>query len=234
MNPLLKKVLTLAFASASALSMNAESDWADLQRYDADNQRIINNPDKIENLVVFIGNSITDYWASLRPQFFSDNNFVGRGISGQTTYQFLVRFRSDVVALNPKAVVINGGINDIAQNNYIYNEDTTFGNIVSMAEIAKANGIKVILTSLLPSNSCYWRLDIKEVADKVASLNARIKEYAQQQGYPYIDYYSQMISQPDRGIISAYSNDGVHPTIEGYIIMEQIAKPIIEQTLKNK
>lgn len=219
MNPLLKKVLTLAFASASALSMNAESDWADLQRYDADNQRIINNPDKIENLVVFIGNSITDYWASLRPQFFSDNNFVGRGISGQTTYQFLVRFRSDVVALNPKAVVINGGINDIAQNNYIYNEDTTFGNIVSMAEIAKANGIKVILTSLLPSNSCYWRLDIKEVADKVASLNARIKEYAQQQGYPYIDYYSQMISQPDRGIISAYSNDGVHPTIEGYIVV---------------
>ena len=234
MNPLLKKVLTLAFASASALSMNAESDWADLQRYDADNQRIINNPEKIENLVVFIGNSITDYWASLRPQFFSDNNFVGRGISGQTTYQFLVRFRSDVVALNPKAVVINGGINDIAQNNYIYNEDTTFGNIVSMAEIAKANGIKVILTSLLPSNSCYWRLDIKEVADKVASLNARIKEYAQQHGYPYINYYSQMISQPERGIIPAYSKDGVHPTIEGYIIMEQIAKPIIEQTLKNK
>ncbi|MBR6745919.1 MAG: SGNH/GDSL hydrolase family protein [Muribaculaceae bacterium] len=234
MNPLLKKLLTLALASMYSLSMNAESDWANLQRYDADNQRIINNPEKIENLVVFIGNSITDNWASLRPQFFSDNNFIGRGISGQTTYQFLVRFRSDVVALNPKAVVINGGINDIAQNNYIYNEDTTFGNIVSMAEIAKANGIKVILTSLLPSNSCYWRLDIKEVADKVASLNARIKEYAQQQGYPYIDYYSQMISQPDRGIISAYSNDGVHPTIEGYIIMEQIAKPIIEQTLKNK
>ena len=234
MNPLLKKLLTLALASMYSLSMNAESDWANLQRYDADNQRIINNPEKIENLVVFIGNSITDNWASLRPQFFSDNNFIGRGISGQTTYQFLVRFRSDVVALNPKAVVINGGINDIAQNNYIYNEDTTFGNIVSMAEIAKANGMKVILTSLLPSNSCYWRLDIKEVADKVASLNARIKEYAQQQGYPYIDYYSQMISQPDRGIISAYSNDGVHPTIEGYIIMEQIAKPIIEQTLKNK
>lgn len=234
MNPLLKKLLTLALASMYSLSMNAESDWANLQRYYADNQRIINNPEKIENLVVFIGNSITDNWASLRPQFFSDNNFIGRGISGQTTYQFLVRFRSDVVALNPKAVVINGGINDIAQNNYIYNEDTTFGNIVSMAEIAKANGIKVILTSLLPSNSCYWRLDIKEVADKVASLNARIKEYAQQQGYPYIDYYSQMISQPDRGIISAYSNDGVHPTIEGYIIMEQIAKPIIEQTLKNK
>lgn len=234
MNPLLKKLLTLALVSMYSLSMNAESDWANLQRYDADNQRIINNPEKIENLVVFIGNSITDNWASLRPQFFSDNNFIGRGISGQTTYQFLVRFRSDVVALNPKAVVINGGINDIAQNNYIYNEDTTFGNIVSMAEIAKANGIKVILTSLLPSNSCYWRLDIKEVADKVASLNARIKEYAQQQGYPYIDYYSQMISQPDRGIISAYSNDGVHPTIEGYIIMEQIAKPIIEQTLKNK
>ena len=182
MNPLLKKLLTLALASMYSLSMNAESDWANLQRYDADNQRIINNPEKIENLVVFIGNSITDNWASLRPQFFSDNNFIGRGISGQTTYQFLVRFRSDVVALNPKAVVINGGINDIAQNNYIYNEDTTFGNIVSMAEIAKANGIKVILTSLLPSNSCYWRLDIKEVADKVASLNARIKEYAQQQG----------------------------------------------------
>lgn len=230
----LKSLLAFSMASVASLSASAESDWANIERYNADNQLIISNPDKPADLVVFLGNSITDYWPGVHPDFFADNNFVGRGISGQTTYQFLVRFRNDVVALRPAAVVINGGINDIAQNNYVYNEDITFGNLVSMAEIANANGIKVIMTSILPSNRCYWRQDITDVAPKVASLNARIKEYAKQHGYAYIDYFTPMVYGEDGAINPAYSSDGVHPSPEGYTVMEQTALPIIKSTLRKK
>lgn len=229
-----KTILALAMASCAAFTVKAEDDWANIGRYAADNRAIIENPDSLPNLVVFLGNSITDYWPGIHPEFFADNNFVGRGIGGQTTYQFLVRFRNDVVALNPAAVVINGGINDIAQNNYVYNEDITFGNLVSMAEIANANGIKVIMTSVLPSNRCYWRLDITDVAPKVASLNARIKEYAKKHGYAYIDYFTPMVLGDEGAINPAYSSDGVHPSPEGYTVMEQIALPVIQSTLKKK
>lgn len=229
-----KTILALAMASCAAFTVKAEDDWANIGRYAADNRAIIENPDSLPGLVVFLGNSITDYWPGVHPEFFADNNFVGRGIGGQTTYQFLVRFRNDVVALNPAAVVINGGINDIAQNNYVYNEDITFGNLVSMAEIANANGIKVIMTSVLPSNRCYWRLDITDVAPKVASLNARIKEYAKKHGYAYIDYFTPMVFGDEGAINPAYSSDGVHPSPEGYTVMEQTALPVIQSTLKKK
>lgn len=234
MNNLNKTILALAMVSCAAFTVKAEDDWANIGRYAADNRAIIGNPDSLPDLVVFLGNSITDYWPGVHPEFFADNNFVGRGIGGQTTYQFLVRFRNDVVALNPAAVVINGGINDIAQNNYVYNEDITFGNLVSMAEIANANGIKVIMTSVLPSNRCYWRLDITDVAPKVASLNARIKEYAKKHGYAYIDYFTPMVFGDEGAINPAYSSDGVHPSPEGYTVMEQTALPVIQSTLKKK
>ena len=234
MNTFNKTIIALAIASGASFSAKAESDWANLERYAAENHAIIENPDKQENLVVFLGNSITDYWPGVHPEFFADNNFVGRGISGQTTYQFLVRFRNDVVALHPAAVVINGGINDIAQNNYVYNEDITFGNLVSMAEIANANGIIVIMTSVLPSNRCGWRPDITDVAPKVASLNARIKEYAKKHGYAFIDYFTPMVYGEEGAINPAYSDDGVHPSPEGYTVMEQTALPIIKTTLKKK
>lgn len=229
-----KTILALAMASCAAFTVKAEDDWANIGRYVAENRAIIENPDSLPDLVVFLGNSITDYWPGVHPEFFTDNNFVGRGIGGQTTYQFLVRFRNDVVALNPAAVVINGGINDIAQNNYVYNEDITFGNLVSMAEIANANGIKVIMTSVLPSNRCYWRLDITDVAPKVASLNARIKEYAKKHSYAYIDYFTPMVFGDEGAINPAYSSDGVHPSPEGYTVMEQTALPVIQSTLKKK
>lgn len=234
MNTFNKTIIALAIASGASFSAKAESDWANLERYAAENRAIIENPDMQENLVVFLGNSITDYWPGVHPEFFADNNFVGRGISGQTTYQFLVRFRNDVVALHPAAVVINGGINDIAQNNYVYNEDITFGNLVSMAEIANANGIKVIMTSVLPSNRCGWRPDITDVAPKVASLNARIKEYAKKHGYAFIDYFTPMVYGEEGDINPAYSDDGVHPSPQGYTVMEQTALPIIKTTLKKK
>ena len=217
--------------ACAALTAGAATDWADISRYAGSNEALKSQPAS-STRVVFIGNSITDFWASTHPAFFSDNDFVGRGISGQTTYQFLVRFRDDVVGLKPAAVVINGGTNDIAENNYAYNEDRTFGNIASMSEIASANGIKVILASVLPSSRFNWNPGIADVADKIASLNSRIKAYADEMGYPYIDYYSELVYGSERSLNPAYTNDGVHPTAAGYDIMESVALPVIRSVVK--
>lgn len=220
--------LSLACGIATA---SAASDWAGINRYDNSNTTIKAQANT-GTRVVFVGNSITDFWASTHPSFFTDNDFIGRGISGQTTYQFLVRFREDVVELSPAAVIINGGTNDIAENNYAYSEDRTFGNIASMAEIASANGIKVILASVLPASGFNWNPSIKDAADKIASLNARIKAYAESKSYPYIDYYSALVSGSDRALNPAYTNDGVHPTAAGYDVMESIALPVIRSVVK--
>lgn len=220
----------LSFACC-IISASAADDWAGINRYDSSNTTI-KKQTNTGTRVVFIGNSITDFWASTHPAFFSDNDFIGRGISGQTTYQFLVRFREDVVELAPAAVIINGGTNDIAENNYAYSEDRTFGNIASMAEIASANGIKVILASVLPAAGFNWNPSIKDAADKIASLNARIKAYAESMSYPYIDYYSTLVYGSDRALNPAYTNDGVHPTAAGYDIMESIALPVIRSVVK--
>ena len=186
--------------------MNAQNnpDWANLKKYEKDNDRLIQLPQSERN-VVFLGNSITENWARMRPDFFSLNKYVGRGISGQTSYQFLVRFREDVINLSPKVVVINAATNDVAENTGPYNEDYTFGNIVSMVELAKANKIKV--------------------------LNARVKAYAKKNKIPYVDYYSKMVAKGD-ALDPAYTKDGVHPTVEGYLVMESLIKPEIEKILK--
>ena len=178
------------------------------------------------------------WYTSQNPSFFHFylvyliKSDIGRGIAGQTTYQLLVHFREDIVELAPAAVVINGGTNDIAENNYAYNEDRTFGNIASMAEIASANGIKVIRASVLPASGFNWNTSISGVADKIASLNARIKAYAESKSYPYIDYYPALVSGSDRALNPAYTNDGVHPTAAGYDIMESIALPVIRSVVK--
>ena len=135
---------------ASLIGINAqEKDWANLQRYAQQNAELP-KPDKNEKRVVFMGNSITEGWVNTHPDFFKSNGYIGRGIGGQTSYQFLVRFREDVINLSPALVVINAATNDIAENTGAYHEDRTFGNIVSMVELAKANHIKVILTTTLP------------------------------------------------------------------------------------
>ena len=159
-------------------------DWGGLNRYAKDNAAMT-APEKGEKRVVFLGNSITEGWVNTHPDFFKDNKYIGRGISGQTSYQFLLRFREDVINLQPKLVVINAGTNDVAENTGKYNEDYTFGNIVSMVELAKANKIKVILTSTLPAAAFGWNPSITDAADKIASLNARIKAYAKEKGFTY-------------------------------------------------
>ena len=224
------------FAALVIMALNsfAADDWANLGRYINDNKRVMARANKNDHLVVFLGNSITDGWPNSNKAFFEDNNFLGRGISGQTTYQFLVRFYSDVVNLQPEAVVINGGINDIAENNYEYDETRTFNNIKAMAEIADANGIKVILTSVLPSDRFGWRPLKTEIAPKVMSLNNRIKALAKEKGYTYVDYFSQMENGTTHGMKPEYSNDGVHPTDAGYRVMESIVLPEVRKVVKKK
>ena len=144
----------------------------------------------------------------------------------------LVRFRQDVIGLHPAVVVINAGTNDVAENQGPYNEDFTFGNIVSMTELAQANGIAVVLTSVLPAAAFRWRPAITDAAEKIAALNARIRAYAEKQGIPYVDYYSSLVVEDSsRALNPAYSNDGVHPVADGYVVMEPLVKKGISEAL---
>ena len=228
------KIALAAVALLSAINMSGDNrDWANRGRYAQANQELP-APVKGEHRVVFLGNSITDYWIDHRPDFFKNNNYVDRGISGQTSYQFLLRFRDDVINLNPEAVVINAGTNDCAENTHPFNIDVTMGNIKSMVELAKANGIKVILASVLPATWFSWNQSIKDAPQRVAALNKLIKQYAADNKIPYVDYYSAMVAGPDGTMNPAYSGDGVHPNTEGYKVMESVVKPVIDKTLKKK
>lgn len=229
----MKSLKTTAALACMLLAMtaSASTDIANFGRYENDNKRIMDLPDT-GTRVVFMGNSITDFWPTNSPEFFALNDFIGRGISGQTSYEMIMRFREDVVRLNPAGVVICAGTNDIAQNLYPwYDEERTFGNILSMAEIATANGIQVFLASVLPVTSFDWNPSITNHEDKIESLNARIKEYAESHDMPYIDYYSSMV-YGDRDLNYALTGDGVHPNADGYRIMEGIVLPIIRERIK--
>ena len=221
--------LTLAFSSLEVMA-HKNNDWARLGRYAKANKELP-APAKKEKRVVFMGNSITEGWVNIRPDFFKENGYIGRGISGQTSYQFVVRFRPDVINLKPKLVVINAGTNDVAENTGPFDLQTTFGNIVSMVELAKANKIKVILTSVLPAAKFKWNKNITDAPDKIEALNALIKEYAKKHKIPYVDYYTPMVTGPERALNPAYSKDGVHPTAEGYEVMEALIKPVIDKAL---
>ena len=171
----MKKIVLLSLAVFAALSLSAQQprDWAQYGRYEQQNAALAG--ESVE--VVFMGNSITDNWIGADPDFFARNGFVDRGISGQTTAEMLARFRRDVIDLNPKAVVILAGINDIAQNNGAIKLENVFGNIVSMCELAKFNGIRVVLCSVLPCDRFSWRPEIKPAA-AVAELNTMLRQYA--------------------------------------------------------
>ena len=205
-------------------------DWAYLKRYAEENRQLMQKG-SVDDRVVFMGNSITEGWVAIDGAFFSSNGYVGRGISGQTSSQFLVRFRQDVINLQPEVVVINAGTNDVAENTGPYREDDTFGNIVSMVELARANGIKVILTSVLPAASFSWNPSVTDAPAKIASLNARIKAYADRQGLPYVDYYAALVQGDEKALNAAYTRDGVHPTLEGYKVMEPLVKEVIDRVL---
>lgn len=225
---ILLAVVCLSFSVGETYAQKHE--FANFKRYAAENAAL-SPPAKKEKRVVFMGNSITEGWVRTHPGFFKSNGYVGRGISGQTSYQFLLRFREDVIHLSPALVVINAGTNDIAENTGAYNEDLTFGNIASMVELAKANGIKVILTSVLPAAEFPWRREIKDAPQKIQSLNARIEAYAKAHKIPFVNYYQDMMVGDNKALNPAFTKDGVHPTAEGYEVMETLIKHAIEKAL---
>lgn len=223
-------LLCLTCMGAMAQKKQTHDQFANFKRYEQANKELP-APAKKEKRVVFMGNSITEGWVKIHPEFFKENGYVGRGISGQTSYQFLLRFREDIINLKPKLVIINAGTNDIAENTGPYDIDITFGNIANMAEIAKANKIKVILTSVLPAAGFRWNKKITDAPDRIEALNAKIKEYAKANKIPYVDYYTPMVTGAERALNPDYSKDGVHPTLDGYIVMEALIKPVIDKAL---
>ena len=130
-----------------------------------------------------------------------------------------------------EVVVINAATNDIAENAGAYNEDYSFGNIISMVELARANGIKVILTTTLPSSSFSWNPSIKDATQKITALNKRLATYAKDRQIPFVDYYSNMVCISNGDQLSKYTNDGVHPNSQGYDVMESLIKPVIDKVL---
>ena len=206
-------------------------DWANLERFKDENAKI-GAPTYGEIRVVFMGNSITDGWINARPDFFSKNPYLDRGISGQTTPQMLIRFRQDVIDLKPKVVVILAGINDIAGNTGPSSVEMIENNLMSMAQLAKANGIKVVMCSITPANAFPWRPGINPV-EKVSAVNKWMKNYAAENHFVYVDYYNAMVDE-QKGLPANLSKDGVHPTAEGYKIMEVLVVFGIERALKGK
>lgn len=201
-------------------------DWPNLNRYSIENEKIAMHPLK-ENRIVFMGDSITEGWSSIDPEFFSEKPYINRGIGGQTTPQMLLRFRADVINLQPKITVILGGTNDIAGNTGFSTPEMILNNIISMVELAKSNSIKVVLCSILPANHFYWNPGIKPAGEIIKS-NHMIESYARTNNIPYADYHTAM-KDPKDGLSKEYGSDGVHPNIDGYKIMGEV----LEKTLQN-
>ena len=192
---------------------------------------VFSNVSSANPRVVFMGDSITKGWGSRMPSFFSDNNFLCKGISGQTTGDMLTRYKADVIDNHPEVVVILAGTNDIAQNDKVpVTVEQISSNIFLMAEMAKEQGIKVVLCSLLPSSSYSWKPAIIPT-DIIPQLNTVIEEWAANNDCAFVDYYSLFV-QADGSLDPKFTNDDVHPYKEGYYIMEQAIMPILESMLK--
>ena len=203
-------------------------DWPQLSRYSEKNKQL-GLPSKNEDRVVFMGNSITEGWSTIFPEFFEGKPYINRGISGQTTPQMLIRFRQDVIDLQPKLVVILAGINDIAGNTGPSNVAMITNNIMSMAELAKSNNIKVIISSILPAKDFPWNPGMNP-PPKILSANQILKSYASTNKMTYLDYYSSMVDHND-ALKDEYGSDGVHPNKEGYEVMSLLAERAINKIL---
>lgn len=200
------------------------ADWANFKKYAAQNKQVP-PPQKGERRVVFLGNSIFEGWLRLRPEFFANKPYYDRGISGQTTPQMLLRFYEDVLALQPEVMVVKAGINDIAQNTGPYDQKNTLNNIKAIAQLARANKIKVIICSVLPASDFRWRPGL-EPGDKVIALNLELKKFAAENRFYYLDLYSAVVDDK-KGMKAEYASDGVHPTVAGYKILE----PLVEEAI---
>jgi len=215
--------------NAKLFSDLPHTDWAFLQKYEQQNAALP-PPAPGEKRVVFMGNSITEGWRNLDSSFFAGRPYYSRGISGQTSGQMLVRFREDVINLKPKVVVILAGINDIAQNNGPSKIEDIFGNIKSMVELARLYHIKVVISSILPAYLIPWR-PVIDPKPGIAQMNKLLKAYCQENHLVYLDYFTAMADERG-GLPANLSHDGLHPTLEGYKVMEPLVEKAIEEAMK--
>ena len=216
--------LACAFSTRAA---GTPEDWPNLGKYREDNARVLELPPGGDR-VVFLGDSITEIW-SQRGTIFKAKPYINRGISGQTTPQILLRFRPDVVALKAKVVLILAGTNDVAGNTGPSTPEMIEGNLASMAEIARENQIRVVLSSILPAFDYPWKPGMQP-AEKIVGLNQWIKAYAEKHHCVYLDYFTPM-ADGRHGMKAEYSEDGVHPNAAGYAVMEPLAEKAIAQAI---
>jgi len=220
-----------AAAKESKWKLALETDPADLKRYREANAKL-GPPAPGEDRVVFMGDSITDNWAKSFSKLFPGKPYIGRGISSQTTQQMLIRFRPDVIALKPKVVVILAGTNDIAGNTGRSTQEMIADNLMSMVDLAEANGIRVVLLSVLPAYDYWWQKGM-EPAEKIVALNAWIKDYAAKRGVIYVDCHTPM-SDEKHAMKKQLGFDGVHPNAAGYALMAPLTETAIAQALRGK
>jgi len=221
--------LILSFGATTSCANAQDQDWPNLKQFQKENAKV-GLPEENDDRVVFMGNSITIGWLNARPEFFKGKPYINRGISGQTTPQMLIRFRQDVVALQPKVVVILAGTNDIAGNTGPSTIEMIADNIKSMAEIAHANDIKVILSSTLPAYDYPWKPGL-EPAEKIVTLNKMLQAYCDEKGHVYLDYFTAM-ADARKGLPKKYANDEVHPTVAGYKVMEPLVEAAIAKAME--
>jgi lysophospholipase L1-like esterase len=227
----MRKYGCIYFLFFSLVGMSEKSvaqDWANLAKYESENA-LIPSKKAGEKRIILMGDSITEFWLKIHPEFFEGKPYLDRGISGQTTPQMLIRFRPDVINLDPDVVVILAGVNDIAGNTGPTTNEKILGNIISMVELAKANSIKVILCSVLPAADFNWRPNDK-AAETIVELNQLIKSYASNQHIMYVDYHSATADEK-KGLPKVYSEDGVHPNLKGYQTMEPLLEQAIQKVL---
>lgn len=228
-------MLQCADVSAALMAVTNQDtrlrDWANLARYRDANGGVTRAD------AVFMGDSITDLWQQARfGGFFPGKSYVDRGISAQTTPQMLIRFRPDVVALKPRVVVILAGTNDIAGNTGLATNEEIQNNLASMAELARANNIRVVLSSITPVSAYHVAPNTppqttRRPVERVLAINAWMKAYAAANTHVYLDYYSAMIDHT--GMLKAeFSADDLHPNIDGYKVMAPLAEAAIAQALR--
>lgn len=220
---------TNPFVLSAAQKDKLLADWPQLERYRGENAALP-SPRKGDGRVIFMGDSITDIWRGR--DFFPGRHYINRGISGQTTAQMLIRFRADVIALKPRVVVILAGTNDIADNTGSYSLQMIEDNLTSMAELARVNGIKVVLASITPVNDDYFPLTTGRPPQKIHALNDWIKGYARRQHFVYLDYYDALLGPHDM-LKRDFSGDGIHPNPAGYAVMAPLAQRAIDRALMN-
>jgi lysophospholipase L1-like esterase len=203
-------------------------DWAGLTRYGSVDAEV-RAPKSGENRVVFLGDDITENWVSGEAQFFPGKPYLNRGISGQTSPQMLVRFRQDVIALQPKVVIIQAGTNDLAALVGPMTQGTLAENFMSMTELAKAHGIRVVLASVTPVCDCYKKQTGLRPQGKIIGLNGWIKDYAAESGSVYLDYYAALAD--GRNFKKELTGDGLLPNAAGYTVMAPLAERAIAMAL---